>query len=310
MQLTDRIGRRVKLQDLHVFMAVVEAGSMAKAAKVLNRGQPNVSRSITDLEHALGVPLLDRHSRGVEPTSFGRALLDGSIVAFDGLHQAFKSIEALADPAVGEVRLGCTPLLASSFVTGVIGRISQRYPRFRFSVVTGYVEALHRELTERNVDFLITRRFGSLSNEHLSFEFLFDDASVVATGAQNPWARRRKMTLSDLANEPWVLPPPETAVGSIAMQAFRACKLDYPKTAVVTDSPHARISLLATGRFFTIFPTYALKFQAGHTEIKVLPIELPTGKVPNGIVTLENRMLGPAAQLFIKEALIAARSVV
>src|SRR6187549_2910929 len=116
MQLSDRIGCRVKLQDLHVLATVVQAGSMARAAERLNTGQPNISRSINDLEHALGVRLLDRHSRGVEPTAYGRALLDGSAIAFDGLRQAFKNIESLADPTVGEVRIGCTPLLASSFV--------------------------------------------------------------------------------------------------------------------------------------------------------------------------------------------------
>jgi len=77
MQVIDRIGRRVKLQDLHVLMTVVQAGSMAKAAARLNTGQPNISRSITELEHAVGVRLLDRHRRGVEPTSYGRALLEG-----------------------------------------------------------------------------------------------------------------------------------------------------------------------------------------------------------------------------------------
>src|SRR5437899_4936078 len=117
MQSSDRIGRRVKLQDLHVLMTVVQAGSMLKAAQHLNTGQPNISRSITELEHAVGVRLLDRHRRGVEPTAYGRALLEGGAVVFDGLRQAVKNIEFLADPTAGEVRIGCTPLLASSFVS-------------------------------------------------------------------------------------------------------------------------------------------------------------------------------------------------
>jgi DNA-binding MarR family transcriptional regulator len=60
MQLSDRIGRRMKLHDLHVLMAVVQAGSMSKAAQLLNTTQPAISRSIADLEHAIGVRLLDR----------------------------------------------------------------------------------------------------------------------------------------------------------------------------------------------------------------------------------------------------------
>src|SRR6476659_4285542 len=93
VQLSDRIGRRMKLQDLHILMTVVQAGSMGKAARHLNTSQPNISKSIADLEHELSVCLLDRHRRGVEPTEFGRALLDGGVAVFDELRQTVKKIE-------------------------------------------------------------------------------------------------------------------------------------------------------------------------------------------------------------------------
>jgi DNA-binding transcriptional LysR family regulator len=83
------------------------------------------------------------------------------------------------------------------------------------------------------------------------------------------------------------------------MEAFRANGADYPRTTVVTDSPHARMSLLASGRFVTILPASALKFPAMRSEIKVLPVHLPRTRVPNGIVTLKARALSPVAQLFI-----------
>ena len=98
MQLSDRIGLRMKLHDLHVLMAVVQAGSMSKAAELLNTTQPAISRSIAELERTIGVRLLDRSTRGVEPTEYGRALLDGGVAVFDGLRQAAKNIEFLADP--------------------------------------------------------------------------------------------------------------------------------------------------------------------------------------------------------------------
>jgi DNA-binding transcriptional LysR family regulator len=68
MSWSDRIGRRVKLRDLHVLLAVAETRSMAKAAERLAISQPVVSKTIADLEHALGVRLLDRNRRGVEAT--------------------------------------------------------------------------------------------------------------------------------------------------------------------------------------------------------------------------------------------------
>ena len=309
MQLSDRIGRRMKLHDLHVLMAVVQAGSMSKAAALLNTTQPAISRSIAELEHTIGVRLLDRNPQGVEPTEYGRALLDGGVAVFDDLRQAVKNIEFLADPTAGEVRIGCTPILAASFVSAVIDRLSRRYPRIVFHLVTAYLEPLHRELSERNVDLLIARRFGPIADERLDFEFLFDDSFVVAAGAQNPWVRRRRIELAELVNESWALPPPESVIGSLAMEAFRASGLDYPRTTVVADSPEVRISLLATGRFLTIFPASVLRFPTMRSEIKVLPVELPMARVPIGIVTLKNRTLSPVAQLFIECAREVAKTL-
>ena len=136
MQLSDRIGLRMKLHDLHVLMAVAQAGSMSKAAVLLNTTQPAISRSIAELERTIGVRLLERNPQGVEPTEYGRALLKGGVAVFDDLRQAVKNIEFLADPTAGDVRIGCTPILAASFVSAVVDRLSRRYPRIVFHLVT------------------------------------------------------------------------------------------------------------------------------------------------------------------------------
>jgi DNA-binding transcriptional LysR family regulator len=300
MQLSDRIGGRIKLQDLHVLMTVVQAGSMGKAALILNTTQPNVSRSIGDLEHALGVRLLDRHQRGIEPTECGRALLDCGVAVFDDLRQGVQKIGFLADPNAGEVRIGSTVFLAASFVSALVDRLSRRYPRIVFHLVTGYIDTLHRQLIERNVDLLIVRSFGAPADERLDFEFLYDDSYVVVVGAANQWVRRRKIEIAELASELWVLPPPESVIGSIVTEAFRACGLDTPRPTVVTDSPHMRISLLATGRFVTIFPASAIRFLSAASQLKILPVELPRATRPNGIVTVKNRALSPVAQLVVE----------
>src|SRR5260221_13660074 len=149
MRPNDRIGRQIKLQSLHVFMTVAETGSMSSAAKRLNTVQPAISRSVAELEHALGVRLLDRNRQGITPTEYGRALLDCSVAAFDDLRRGLRDIESLADPDAGEVRVGCSPLLAATYVPTVVNRISRRKPRVVVELITGYTEDLHRELRER-----------------------------------------------------------------------------------------------------------------------------------------------------------------
>jgi DNA-binding transcriptional LysR family regulator len=297
----------VKLHDLHVLMAVAQAGTMSKAAALLNTTQPAISRSIAELERAVGVRLFDRSSQGIEVTEYGRVMLDGGAAAFDELRQAVKNIKFLADPTTGDVRIGCNHTLAASFVCAAIQRFSRQYPRIAFHLVTAYVESLRRELTERNVDLLIAARWGSLIDERLEFEFLFDDRYVIVAGAQSPWARRRKIELVELVNEPWVLPPPGSGIASLALQTFRASGLDYPRTIVVTDSPQVRFNLPATGSFLTIFAASALRFPTRRTDVKVLPVQLPIAPVPYGIVTLKNRTLSSVARLFIKHVRDVAR---
>ena len=163
MQLSDRIGRRIKLSDLHVLLTVVQAGSMNKAARLLNTTQPAVSRSIGTLEQTIGVRLLDRRPQGIEPTDYGRAVLDGGAAVFDDLRQTLKSVEFLADPTAGSVRIGCSPLLAASFVSAVIDRVSRRFPRIAFDLVSAPIETVHRDLCERRLDFLITRKVGPVA---------------------------------------------------------------------------------------------------------------------------------------------------
>jgi len=302
MQLSDRIGRRMKLHDIHVLMAVVQAGSMNKAAAVLNMTQPAVSRSIAELERTVGVSLFDRNARGVEPTAYGRALLNGGTAVFDDLRQALKDIEFLADPTAGEVRIGCSSILATSFVSAVIERLSQSYPQIVFHFVIAPIEVLHRELSERNVDVVIAQRLGPIADERLDFEFVFDAPVVVAAGSQNPWVRRRKIELAELVNESWTLPPRTSAIGSIAMEAFRASGLDDPRTTVFVIPTEVRINLMMTGHYLTILPDFALRFPARRPKIKVLPVELPLDRVQVGIVTLKNRTLNPVVRLFIDAA--------
>jgi DNA-binding transcriptional LysR family regulator len=300
MQLSDRIGRRIKLQDLHVLIAVVQAGSMGRAARSLNTSQPNISKAIADLEYVLGVSLLDRHRRGVEPTEYGRALLDCGMAVFDELRQGVKNIESLADPEAGVVRIGSIPPLAASFVTAVVDRLSQRHPRIVFQLSSPGTDALHRSLHERDVDLLIARKLGS--DEREEFEFLFDDPYVVVAGAQHALAKRRKVESADLMDALWALPPPDSPPGRIVAEAFRAAGLAHPRVAVVAVTPQVRMSLLATGRFLTVFSTSALWFPSKQAELKVLPVGLPLASPAIGIVTLKNRTLAPAVRLFIEQA--------
>src|SRR5260370_34345955 len=117
-----QIGRRLRLRDLHVFSPVVQRGSMARGAQPLGVSQPAISEVIADLEHALGVRLLDRSAQGIEPTIYGGALLKRSVAVFDELKQSIRDIEFLSDATVGEVHVACSEAVSCRLLPEVIFR--------------------------------------------------------------------------------------------------------------------------------------------------------------------------------------------
>ena len=120
------------------------------------------------------------------------------------------------------------PSCAANIVSAVVDRLSLRYPRIVFHLVSAEsTEIMQQELCARKVDLLIARRWGSTSEERLEFEFLFDNSYFVVAGTQHPLARRRRIEPAELASESWVLPPPESPPGVLAREAFRASGLDF-----------------------------------------------------------------------------------
>jgi DNA-binding transcriptional LysR family regulator len=295
----ERIERRLKLHDVRVLIAVVEAGSMHKAAERLRTSQPAISRAIADLEHSVGVRLLERSPRGIQPTQYGRVLIKRGVAALDEFRQGVKDIKFLADPSTGELRIACSDAMAAGPVLAVIERLTRQHPRLVFHVVTGATATLYRELTERNVELVITRATEAIAKEQTDVGSLFEDNVVVAAGAQSRWARRRRIKLSELVNEPWTLPPYDSAMGAIVLEAFRARGLAPPAATVVMESANIRSRLSATGRFLTVIPEFALTLPGRDPLLKALPVELPGARRTMRIISLRNRLLSPLAELFI-----------
>src|SRR5215204_5861749 len=199
MEWESRLGRRLRVRDLYVLSTVVKSGGIGKAARQLAMTQPAVSSAIANLEHMLGVRLLDRSPRGIEPTIYAEAMLKHSV----------KDIELLSNPTGGELRIGSPVAIAAGFVVAVVERFSREYPAVAFEILADDADSMSRLLEERRVDVVLTRMFRPDVPENMHAQILYDDEPfVVAAGIQNPWTKRRKLKLADLAKEAWVLPPP------------------------------------------------------------------------------------------------------
>jgi DNA-binding transcriptional LysR family regulator len=294
----DRVRRRIKLRDVDILLSVIQTGSMGKAAAALNMSQPAVSKAIAYLEQTLGVRLLDRSRQGVEPTPYGRALVKRGLAMFDELRQGVHDIASLTDPTVGEVRMGGSEHTISAIYAPIIHRLSKEHRRMSFHVTVGDLWTTTRELDARHIDFVVSRMYGAPSEEH-SIGVLFEDPLVVVTGPGNPLARRRKIEVADLLDEPWTLQPHENTFGSFAIGAFRAAGVAPPPIAVATTSSNLRGEMLATGRYLSMVPRYWALLPRRNPSLRILPVEFPGTRLKVAIITLKSRSLSRATERFI-----------
>jgi DNA-binding transcriptional LysR family regulator len=308
MPWDERIGRRLKLRDLYVLKTVAQLGSMGKAGAELAVSQPAVSKAITDLEHVLGVRLLDRSRQGVEPTCYGNTLLKWSAVFFDNLKQSVEEIDFLADPTVGEVRIGTGEGMPPGLISAVIDRMLRQHPRFTFRVIQAATNDLqYRDLRDRDVDLIFGRLTMPITDKDLKVEVLFRDPFLPVAGLNSKWFKRRRIEPAELIEEPWCLFDGRQFLSSVA-KAFRTKGLEMPRWTIITNSFQLGFAMAATGRVLTVATASRLRLGGKRLGVRPLPVDLALGSIPTGIVTLKNRSIGPAAQQFIDCARVVAKS--
>jgi DNA-binding transcriptional LysR family regulator len=309
MDWSDRIGRRIKFRDLHILMSVADTGSMAKAAAKLRISHPAVSKAISEIEGTLGVRLFDRGSQGAELTAYGEVLLRCGINVFDEMRQGLRSLEHLSDPNSGEVRLGCTDIILHSLVPAIVQRFSKSHPGVQLDVkLTNPGEHQIQELRERKIDLLITRAIGKQDDFHS--EVLFDEPFVFVVGARSELGRKHRISLKDIIEGNWVLPPYDSAPGALVAEVFRANDFSPPKPLVKTIAIQLTVSLIASGEFVGILPMSVAALSAHQAALRVLPSKSAGPRISAEIVFLKNRTISAPVESFIKSVREMAASFV
>jgi DNA-binding transcriptional LysR family regulator len=216
----------------------------------------------------------------------------------------------LSDPTAGELRIGCPESIAATVLPQFIQRFSEEYPRVVVHIDNVPSPAIQDPgLRDRKYDLILARLVMPLHADYLAddlnVEYLFDDQLVVAAGLHNRWARRRKIDLTELVDEAWILSGPNTWHYVCVAEAFQARGLGMPKVTLVTFSVPLIVHLLTNGPHITALANSVARL----TSMKVLPVEMPVRPFPVAIVTLKNRTLSPVVERFIECAREVAKSL-
>jgi DNA-binding transcriptional LysR family regulator len=121
----------------------------------------------------------------------------------------------------------------------------------------------------------------------------------IVVGHKHRLARKRRLALAELGEEPWILSRNELTPDSPVAEAFASAGLAIPQGIVTSSSLHTRFTLLESGRYVTVVPSSLLRFGEHRTRLHVVPVALPIWKMPVMVLTVRGRTLGPTVHLFL-----------
>ena len=288
----------MELRQLEHLVAVVDVGSIGKAAQRLGVTQPALTQSLRRLERGLDLSLLERGPRGVSPTEAGRTLAARARVILLEARRAHAEMDVVSDRVRGRLAIGCGPSLAATLVPAAVARLLSRYPNLAVTIHEGTLDILLPELEQGALDLAVGTRPENFAQRGMDADTLLRDRMVIAARARHPLARRRSVALRDTLAHPWILPAVGDVVRARIEAIFDDAGLAPPIAAVQTNSAAAIHALLVSGDFVTFVPERLIQGAAEAGTLSTLRVA-GSGWTREVHVLSRAGALHPAGRLFV-----------
>ncbi len=298
---------RVHLRQISCFVEVARNGGIKRAAAALNISQPGVTKTIRELEDALGVALFDRVPTGVTLTPYGDALLRHAMPAIAELNTGLSEIEALKISAEGQIRVGGSHLTMSRLLPVAVARLKRQRPQLSVSVIPGTYEQLVPELRMGRLDMIFGRRGDPAEMAGLTFQTFFQDRLVIVALPDHPAAKRYRVELSDLTAYPWIVPLPKTAVRDCLNRIFLKSKVPFPRNCFETGYGTSTWAYMREAGAIAALPSNNVHEEIGTGGAKLLLTERSWTISEVGVMYRSGAPLSQSARLLIKQLRQALR---
>ena len=284
------------INKMRSFIAVAEHGSFRKAAEALNLSQPALSAHVRDLEDGIGVSLLSRTTRSVRLTREGEHFLVRSKRALYEIQSAVRELQDEAALRRGRITVACVPTIASSMLPHALARLAERYPEIRVHILDEVAESLYQRLLNRDADLGIGPAPPRSSD--ITFETLTNDHFIAVYPRKHALAKRKTVTLEDLARFPFLALAPRTNVRTILDRAF--AEAGHALDPVYEVSHHYTLGgMVEAGLGVTALPSMSLSM-IGHPLLESARIVEPEITRDIGLLRRRDEAATPAAREFLR----------
>ena len=300
---------RLKTRQLLLLIALDDYRNIHRAAEELHMTQPAASKQIKDLEEMLDVRLFERLPRGMEPTIYGETMIRHARMALTSLALAHDDIVALRAGLAGQVEVGVIMSPAMGLLPRAIARIKEQAPLLRIGVQVESSNVLLDKLQRGTLDFMIGRILEKDESTGLIYEELTEEPACAVVRPGHPLLENRQLELKDIADRPWILPPPGSILRHRFDMMFRRAGLAPPVNVVDTTALILITALLQQTDSLHVMPQEVAQYYASLNVMRILPIELPCKMDAFGIIRQQDHLLSPGADLLLKAVRAAASEI-
>lgn len=286
------------LRHLRNMLAVIEEGSLGKAAQRLNISQPALTKSVQRLEEHLGVKLFERDTRGMKPTVYAQSLQAYAKAACVGMAEAENRIRALRIGTEGAIRIAAPPLIALELLPDILVRLLRERPNLQAQLVSQN-KALFSDLLEGQFNVVVAMLYDELPGDGLQKQWLFDDRLVLVVRASHPLANHTKITPRDLVDQRWVVPAGDTWSHRRLRLYFEQNGSPFPKAAIESRNPAILKSIIAISDYVGIISRLGVERELASGALKAIELNSPLMHRPIGIVRRDRELDHPAVKSFI-----------
>ncbi len=279
------------LNDLLAFRAVAELSSFRKAAEAVHISQPAFSRRIDKLEQALGVKLLDRTTRSVSLTAVGRDFARKVAQMLDELDETLLGIRGVGSTRMGEVTVACVPSTVYYFLSQVIRRYHEQFPRVRVKIMDAGANEVLASVVRGEADFGLN--FMGSQEPDIEFQPLLEERFVAACRRDHALARKRSVSWADLAQHDFISVSKSSGNRLLLDQAL-AHVPGRPQSIYEAQHVTTMLGLVEAGLGVAAVPALAMP-AADHPLLVGVPLVDPVVTRQVGLIRRKGRTLSPAA---------------
>lgn len=308
-RIVERALTRLKLRQLRLLVAVGRNGSIQNAARELNISQPAATKMIQDLELDFEVKLFERTNRGVEPTVFGESLIRHGKLIFSQISNAAQELDDLSEGNSGRIVIGTLLAATPELLPSAIEKLLLERPGVAIKIIEGTNEVLMPSLLSGEIDMVVGRLPSHRHREKISQEKFFDERILAVSGPQHPLAGAKAISLEQLMNFDWILPPVETTLRRQIDDFFIRQEQQVPGVTIESVSYLANRSLLCTHDFIGLMPAHVAATDVETGKLVKLDWEVPFGAGAVGVSYRGKDGLSPAGAAFLQALRNAAKQL-